>query len=338
MNWKGCLVDSRYSIKPEALAEILPKYRAIGLEVVPADLHTEEEIIQSCQDMDVLLCNGNPPITRKVLEALPNVKVVQRFGVGVNSVDLDAARDTGTLVINLPGFCVEELAVHSTALILDLLRNVGYYDRGIRQGEWRKAKGFKPPEMTRLTLGLFGFGSSARLLYRIFHDGFGSRVITNDPYLTTETLEGFDVRQVSFEELLQEADVISLHVPLDKSTYHVFDYAAFCKMKPNAMIINISRGAVICEADLVRALQEGQIRYAGLDVFEKEPLPEDSPLRKMDNVALTCHSAYYGEAAEKNTNWLVVELMEQILCQHRISGRYVANLGVSPKFAPLEIV
>lgn len=171
--WTACFVDSKYSMTPEEVARLTSAYQEIGLDVSLQDLHTEDEIIAACGHTDVLLCNGNPPISRKVLKSLPDVKVVQRFGIGVNSVDLEAAAEYGVVVLNQPGISVQELSVHTTGLILDLLRNITYYDRGIRQGEWRKAKGIPCPPLQDEVLGLYGFGATSRLLYRIFHDGFG---------------------------------------------------------------------------------------------------------------------------------------------------------------------
>lgn len=145
--WTACFVDSKYSMTPEEVARLTSAYQEIGLDVNLQDLHTEDEIIAACGHTDVLLCNGNPPISRKVLKSLPDVKVVQRFGIGVNSVDLEAAAEYGVVVLNQPGISVQELSVHTTGLILDLLRNITYYDRGIRQGEWRKAKGIPCPPL-----------------------------------------------------------------------------------------------------------------------------------------------------------------------------------------------
>ena len=336
--WKACIVDSQYgSMSQEQLSTLVSHYRQVGVDVTLVHYPTPEEIIANCGEMDAILCSGNPPITRAVLRSLPQLKVVQRFGIGVNSVDLEAAREYGVLVLNLPGFCVEELAVHAAALILDLLRNIGYYDRGIRQGIWRKAKGFLPPSPKDLTLGLYGFGGSARPLYRIFHHGFQTKVIACDPYITAGQLTGYDVELVSFDALLARSDIISIHAPLNEETRHIFNYAAFQRMKPESAIINIARGPLICQSDLIRALQEGEIRFAGLDVFEEEPLPADSPLIQMDNVVLTCHSAFYGVNSRANVDRMVVELMDLIVNQHTIPRKYVANLGVRPKMAGLVL-
>ena len=337
--WKACFVDSKYSMTEEEVNKLVANYNAIGVEVQLETLRTEDEIIQTCGDADILLCNGNPPITRKVMEALPRVKVVQRFGIGVNSVDLEAASELGVIVLYQPGISVQELSIHTTALILDLLRNLSYYDRGIRQGEWRKARGVACPPLQKLTLGLFGFGDTSKLLYRIFHDGMNvTNIIACDPYITKENIPEYDVELVSFEELLERSDILSIHVHLNKETYHTFNYEAFQKMKPNALLINISRGGVVCEPDLVRALQEGLTRGAGLDVFETEPLPVESPLTKMDNVVLSCHSAFYGENSRHLLSIQLIEQMKQIVNTNSIGAVHVANRGVVSKIPGFRTV
>jgi len=336
--WKGCLVDSKYVLRQDEIDALIANYREIGLEMSAGDCKTEDDIIRTCQGLDVLSCSGNPPITKRVLSSLPDVKVVQRFGIGVNSVDLEAAAEMGVLVLNLPGISAQEVSLHATALILDLLRNISYYDRGVRMGEWRKGLGVPCPTMEDLVLGLHGFGITSRLVYKIFHDGFGLKnIIAHDPYVKKEDIPEFDIELVPFDELLYRSDVISTHVHLNRETEHVFDWAAFKKMKASSLIINVSRGGIICEPDLVRALQEGEIRGAGLDVFEEEPLPADSPLTKMENVVLSCHSAFLGKTSKKNTFDTVVWQMEQIIAHDSIPGRYVANTGVVPKVHRINI-
>lgn len=143
--WNAVVVDKNYgSVSPENLAKIQDAYKAKGVTLRLEHYSTPEEIIAGCQDADAILGTGNPPITKAVLESLKKLKLVQRFGIGVNSVDLGAASVNGVLALYMPGFCITELAVHATALILNLSRNIGYYDRGIRKGGWRKATGPLP--------------------------------------------------------------------------------------------------------------------------------------------------------------------------------------------------
>lgn len=336
--WKACVINCEYeAMNPQRREEYLRRYREIGVEAVMLPDNTVEDIIAHCQDADLLGCVGNPPVPRAVIEALPNLKVVQRYGIGVDSVDLEAAAEHGVLVLNQVGYCVEELAAQATALALSLLRNVGYQDRGVRAGQWRKAKGVIPARPDHMTVGIFGFGGSGKCLYRIWHDGFGARIIACDPYLTGEDVADFDVELVSFETLLKESDLISIHAPLNKETYHQFDAEAFRAMKQSAMIINVARGPIIDQQALIAALESGEIRFAGLDVFEQEPLPADSPLRTMDQVAMTCHSAFWGVQANERATELVFEQMETILKEHYVDGKYIANAPVVSRIPGLTV-
>ncbi len=302
-----------------------------NIDLVFADCKNEEDIITAASDADVILCCGNPPITRKVISSLKNCKVVVRYGIGVNSVDLEAATEYSKIVYFMPGFCAEELVLHATALIMNLLRNVSYYDSGIREGNWPKAKGYMPRRLSNLTVGLYGFGASARPMAAVFKNGFKSKVIACDPFVNDELYNNYDVEKVSFDELLERSDIISIHAPLNKETYHIFNKDAFSKMKDTSMIVNIARGSLINENDLIDALESGQIKYAGLDVFEKEPIDKNNPLLKMDNVVLTPHSAFYGEESLRNQHLTATRLVINTLVDDIIVKENVANKEVLKK-------
>lgn len=231
----------------------------------------------------------------------------------------------------MPGFCVDELAAHAASLILGLIRNTAYYDRHIRRGEWPKGQYFPPKSVPELTLGLCGFGGSARPLCRIFRDGFGCRIVACDPYVSEQSKREYeDVQFVSFEELLEQSDIISIHVPLNQETYHMFNRVTFEKMKRDAILINISRGGIIDQKALAAALKEGQIRGAGLDVFEEEPL-KGGELEELENVILTPHSAYYGEGSKKRQLKWAAELVAKALNEGKIEKRFVANREIFNK-------
>lgn len=330
--WNAVIVDRDYgSVSLEKQDYIRKEYAKNGINLRLAHYKTPEEILENCKDADVILGTGNPPVTREVLEGLPNLKVVQRFGIGVNSIDLKAADETGTLVLYMPGFCVQELATHAAALILNLLRNVSFYDRRIRRGEWPKAGGPVPRSPGDLTLGLYGFGGSARPLYHIFRHGFGTKVITCDPYITKDIKEHYDIETVPFDELLERSDIISIHAPLTPETHHIFGRGAFARMKNDAMIVNISRGGLVDQEALVWALDSGQIRFAGLDVFEQEPLPQSAPLTQSEQTVLTCHSAFYGDHALQNQIQLSIDLVDSVLNRKCVKKVYIANREVTSK-------
>ena len=249
---KAVVVDKDYgSASPEELRQVQEAYAKAGIELELRHFTTEDEIIRGCAGAIAILATGNPPITRKVMEALPELVFVQRFGAGVNSIDLEAAGELGKIILNLPGFCAKELADLAAAMILGLIRNTAYYDREIRKGRWPKCQYLLPGDVREMTLGLYGFGGAGRILHDIFRGGFGTRVIACDPYVSDAVKAAYpDVEFVSFEELLTRSDIISIHVILTPETHHVFNRDAFRRMKNTAMIINTSRGPVIDQKDL----------------------------------------------------------------------------------------
>ena len=298
----------------------------------------QDTLINAVSDADVVVALGNPPFTRRVIEALPRLKVIQRCGSGLNSVDMDAAAEHGKLVFFNPGYCAYELAFHCAALILANLRSVCFYDRNMRQGQWKKGKGYVPRRMDEMTLGLFGLGGSAAHLAKMMHDGFGCRIIATDPYIAKERAEELHAELVSFDTLITKSDIISLHVPLTKETFHIFNKDTFAKMKNDAMLINIARGGLIDYDDLEEALRTGIIGFAGLDTFAKEPMPADHPLYRLDNVVLTPHSAYLGQGSTKVYKYYSGWLPAEALNNHRIYKNHVANPAVLEKFTDWEII
>lgn len=336
---KAVVVDKDYgSVSAKELEQVAEAYAAAGIEVEQLEYQvlaaqqkepSEEELINGCRGAEIILATGNPPITRKVLEALPEVKFVQRFGAGVNSIDLDAAAELGVIVLNLPGFCAKELADVATAMIMGLIRNTAYYDREVRKGNWPKCQYLLPPDVRELTLGLFGFGLAGRHLHDIFHNGFGTKVIACDPYVSDEIKALYpDVRFVSFDELIRESDIISIHVILTPETTHVFNREVFRKMKNTAMIINTSRGPVIDNDDLAWALEVGEIRYAGLDTVEREPLPENDPFKTLDNIIVNPHCGSYGVGSKKTQIQMVCDIIPQAVTTGKLTKRCVADKGV----------
>lgn len=346
---KAVVVDKDYgSVSAAELERVTAAYEAAGIQVGLLDYRvdpaqqkepTEAEIIAGCQGAQIILATGNPPITRKVLDALPELRFVQRFGAGVNSIDLTAAADRGVIVLNLPGFCAKELADVATAMIMGLIRNTGYYDREVRKGYWPKCQYLLPPDVRELTLGLYGFGLAGRHLHDIFHNGFGTKVISCDPYISDAVRAQYpDVEFVSFEELITRSDIISIHVVLTPETTHVFNKEVFTRMKNTAMVINTSRGPVIDNDDLTWALQTGEILYAGLDTVEREPLPENDPLKTLDNVIINPHCGSYGVGSKKTQIQMVCDLVPAAVTTGKVPARCVADRDVLEKETGYEFV
>lgn len=287
------------------------------IEVTPP-CKTEDDIIRNCGDADVLIVQW-APVTRKVLESLPKVKCIVRYGVGVNNFDLEAARELGVVAANVPDFCVNEVADHALAMILSLCRRIPQDHNQIMDGGWGVNR-FRPiPALSELTIGLVSFGKIARVLARKAK-ALGFSVIAFDPLVEDALFAEAGVEHVELDILLETADVISLHCPLLPETTHLINRDTIALMKPGTILINTSRGQVVNEVDLVIALEQGKIGGAGLDVFEEEPLPTYSPLRKLNNVILTSHAASVSEKAVNNLQMKAAEAARDFLLGKRPSS------------------
>jgi D-3-phosphoglycerate dehydrogenase len=203
-------------------------------------------------------------------------------------VDVGAATERGILVCNTPTYCIDDVADHALALLMDGVRHVARQDRWIRAGRWDR-RGARPARrMQGRTMGFVAFGQIARALaHRV--SGFGMTLLAYDPYLDAEEVASYGAQKVELDELLHRADFISIHCPLSDETHHLLSAREFKLMKEGVFLVNTSRGPVVDEAALVEALGSGKVWGAGLDVFEHEPLPPDSPLRDFDNVTFTPH-------------------------------------------------
>jgi len=268
----------------------------LGAEVVQAQCHTEDQVIAAAAGADALLVQY-APITSRVLDHLPRCRIISRYGIGVDNIDLAAATARGILVANVPDYCIEEVATHALALLLTCARKVLALDRSVRQGRWDTIGVARPVRrLSGQTLGLIGFGRIARALARSAQ-GLGLRVIAYDAYLGTEAAQGTGVELVPQERLWAESDYLSLHVPLTPETRHMVNHQTLGQMKPTAVIINTARGPLIDGVALAEAINQGHLAGAALDVTEPEPLPLDHPLRHLDTVVLTPHASWYSEEA-----------------------------------------
>ncbi|MCL1815791.1 MAG: C-terminal binding protein [Treponema sp.] len=276
-------------------------------ELVVADCRTEESLIQACAGAEGILLN-QAPMTARVIKTLDKCRVISRYGIGYDNVDLKAAEEGGIWVTNVPGYCTEEVAEHALGLLLSCVRAIPEKDRNIRSGEWNINRSIR--RMSGRVLGIAGFGATGRAFWEKIQGFSFSRILVADPGGETKlaALRGknrrehsgrlFDITNlVSFDELLHRSDFISLHVPLNEGTRHFINRKSLAAMKDGSILINTSRGAVIDEDALVDALKSGCIAAAGLDVFEREPLPPDHPFLTISNVVLTDHSAYYSAEA-----------------------------------------
>jgi D-3-phosphoglycerate dehydrogenase len=299
------------------------------LRLQPA--RTEDEIIAAAQDAHVILLEyGNTPVTARVIQNLPACRALIKYGIGLDNIDIAAATRAGIVVANAAEFCVEEVSDHALALILAATRRIVAMDRNIRAGGW-----FDFPQrnslrrMCSLTVGLLGFGRIGRATARKLA-GFGCRILACDPYVAAGSMPA-GVELTDRVRLFRELDILSIHLPLTAETRGTVAEAELRAMQSSAIVVNTGRGPVIDEAALIRALQEGWIAAAALDVFAEEPLPPTSPLRKMPNVVMTPHYAARSEDSIVDLRHTVADSVEAIV--RSFWPPHVANPSVTPRIA-----
>jgi D-3-phosphoglycerate dehydrogenase len=260
-----------------------------GIEWIAGQHRTLEAVLEAARGGDVVMIQSvRPLLDRAVIQTLEQCRCIVRLGIGYESVDVDAATEQGILVCNVPTYCVDDVADHALALLMAGVRHVARQDRWIRGGRWDRTGARPARRMKGCTMGFVAFGRIARALAeRVF--GFGMTLLAYDPYLDSDAIARHGVQKVELDELLSRADFISIHCPLTDETHHLLGAREFGLMKEGAFLVNTSRGPVIDEAALIGALRSGRVWAAGLDVFEQEPLPLDSPLRAFDNVIFTPH-------------------------------------------------
>ncbi|MFD6816679.1 C-terminal binding protein [Microbacterium sp. NPDC060132] len=286
----------------DAIAEETAVAAAHGIALELFQCRTEDEVIAAAAGADAILVQY-APITARVLDALPQLRAIGRYGVGVDTVDVAAATARGVAVCNVPDYGTEDVSDHAIALALSLVRGVTELDRRTRAGTYALS-GVKPlHRISALTFGVVGVGRIGAATARKAA-ALGFAVVGHDP--RTEA-SGGGVTLVGLDELLATADVVSLHVPLDERTRHLIDDDALQRMKPGAMLVNTCRGGVVDTAALVRALGDGRIKSAALDVFEEEPLPPTSALLQLPSVVVTPHTAWYSEESEAELKRRTIE-------------------------------
>jgi len=264
-------------------------------ELVALQTKSPQEFAAHIGDCDALLNTYAGPITGDVMAQMPKCKIIARYGIGVDTIDLDAATKAGIIVTNNPSYCIEEVAEHAMALLLACARKVALYDRLVRAGRWELGPGKPMFRMAGSTLGLVGFGHISREV-AARAAAFGMRVLFYDPFVKDGQ---FDVKakKAELNELLRESDYVSLHPPLMPQTRGMINDETLRLLKPTAFVINCARGPIIDTDALVRALDAKTIAGCALDVTDPEPLPNPHPLRDRENVIITPHAAWYSEQA-----------------------------------------
>jgi D-3-phosphoglycerate dehydrogenase len=264
-------------------------------DLVALQTKKPEEFLAEAKDCDALLNTYAGPITAEAMAQMPKCKIIARYGIGVDTIDLDAATKAGIIVTNNPTYCIEEVAEHTMALLLSAARKIAFYDRQVRAGQWAVPPGKPMFRLSGSTLGLVGFGNIARQV-AVRAAAFGMRVLFSDPFVKEGQFKE-PGRKVELPDLFKESDFVSLHPPLMPQTRKMINDDAFSRMKPTAIVINCSRGPVIDTEALVRALDAKKIAGCALDTVDPEPLPNPHPLRERENVILNPHAAWYSEQA-----------------------------------------
>lgn len=287
---------------------------------------TEADVLELASDADAVLVQW-APITARVIAELERCRIISRLGIGYDMIDVEAATARGIAVANVPDYCTEEVAVHAMAMILAGLRSLWTLDRAVRDGRWGAME--IAPNLLRpsqATVAIVGFGRIGSRVASLVA-ATGSRVLVHDPYVAPVGPLEQPYLDVTLDDALAEADVVSLHLPLTEATRHLIGAPQLASMKPGAFLVNTCRGGLVDESALAGALTSGTLSGAALDVFENEPLPRESPLLALPNVVLSPHAAWYSVQALQELPRIAFRQAIDFL-----EGRPVANV-VNPEYS-----
>ncbi|MFA5092657.1 MAG: phosphoglycerate dehydrogenase [Candidatus Omnitrophota bacterium] len=283
---KELTVDVKTDLKPDALKEII-------------------------KDYDALVVRSATKVTKEIIEAAKKLKVIGRAGVGLDNVDLEAATAKGIIVMNTPAGNTISTAEHTFSMILALSRSIPQANSSMKKGEWKRSK-FMGVELYSKVLGIVGFGRIGSEVAKRAKS-FGMKVLAFDPFLSKQVAEDIGVEIAELKKVLQESDYITVHTPLTDETRHMISDAQFGMMKKGVRMINCARGGIIDEVALAKAVKEGKVAGAAMDVFENEPLSAESELLKLDNVITTPHLGASTEEAQVNVAIEVAEIVRDAL-------------------------
>jgi D-3-phosphoglycerate dehydrogenase len=278
-------------------------------ELIIANNLEENSVIEQARDVDAIVIRANGAVTARIMDSAPKLKVVGRHGVGVDAIDLKAAKQRGIVVCNTPDANLESVAEQAVGFMITLSKQILRADQALRQGRWNVRYEYIGQEMDRRTLGLVGMGRIGARVAEICHFGFRMRIIYHDVIAYPDLEERLSAKKLPLGEVLKKADFISLHVPLLPATKGLIGAEQLAMMKKGAFLINTSRGAIVDEAALIKALRSGHLGGAGLDVFDTEPTPADNPLLQFDNVVLTPHMAAHTDDALKAMSMVAEDII-----------------------------
>lgn len=276
-----------------------------GGRLLDTDPLPKAERIPTLEDADAIIVRW-PQVTPEIIRRLRRCRIIVRYGVGYDNVHYDAATAAGIMIGHCPHYCLDEVATHAFALLLGCVRGIASTQAMLSAGGWNQNPTFRAYRMAGRTLGVVGLGNIGSMFARKV-SGWGMRLLAHDPFVEPEQARSLGVTLVDHDTLLRESDYISLHVPLLPETHHLIGERAFALMKPGVILANTARGPVVDELALLAALESGKVATAALDVFEREPLSVDSPLRRHPRLLLSNHAAWYSEDAEAELHRSVAE-------------------------------
>lgn len=298
-----------------------------GFEVIEAYGSSPEQILELVQDVDAIAVRSDTKVTADVIAAAPNLKVVGRAGVGVDNIDIEAATENGVIVMNTPTGNTIATAELTFTHMLAGTRPIVQACAGMRAGRWDRKK-FTGYELNQKTLGVLGMGRiGAEVAKRAM--AFQMDVLAYDPYLTESRANALGVKLATLDEVIEQSDYITVHMPMTKDTKHMLNADAFSRMKDGVRVFNCARGGIIDEAALIEALNSGKVAAAGLDVYEDEPPAEDSPLRSIENLVLTPHLGASTKEAQENVG---IDVAKQMI--EALTGGMVVNALNMPSVDP----
>lgn len=298
------LEGDNYKIEEQFFAER-------GIEFRIEHCLTEESVIEKCKDADALL-SVYAPITEKVINELEHCKALVRYGIGFDNIDVKAATEKGIPVCNIPDYSIPEVATHTVAMLLHFERKIGLLDRSVREGEWNPNLGFTSTRLSSITLGLVGFGNISQQTAE-YAKVFGMNIIAYDPFIPEVVFAEKGVKKIELDDLIEQSDYVSIHVPLNDGTFHLINEDSLKRMKNSAVVLNTARGPIIDQNALVEALKAGIIRGACLDVLEHEPVRLEDEILKLDNVVITPHAAFNSVQAKERLHARVAETAYDLL-------------------------
>jgi len=293
----------------------LKQLEQLNAEIIEGQCKTEEELIGLAKDADGIICQY-APFTAKVMNALEKCRIISRYGVGVDNIDVKAATEKGIMVAYVPDYCIEEVSNHAIAMIMNFARQISLFDRSTRNRNWDVMLSKPIFRLSEQTIGILGLGRIGSAVARKLKN-FNVKILAHDPYVKN-VIKG--VKIVDFQELVEKSDYITIHTPLSEETKQIFTQKIFKQMKKSAYLINTARGGIINQEALFEALNNKEIKGAALDVLKNEP-PDWSEIPQLENLILTPHAAFYSESSfeelKKRTAQAVVDVLQ---------GKSISNL------------